>query len=212
MISPKKILFTVCALLLAHTFTSTFTAKAEESSDTTEPQADILTKALDPGEVFSCSTDIFYHWKSTEKTVKENPPETPAPESTPVTHEEKKEFFTTLVERGKRGTQTKQFLERRLDQGKSEALEKCRTKHSAASCESKQLQAHASRFQLLDFEAKRTLQKSIMESCKESAGTCLSASSSDIICEVFSSPDTPLKVEPKKTEPTKKAEETKGKK
>jgi hypothetical protein len=209
----NKITFPYCAyLLLILSFMLVKSSlHAEDTEGESEPQEtqDILSSTLAAGEIFSCSTDIFYHWKSEQRPREsETPDETAAtepdePKDTPL---EQKEFFTTLVERGKRGHQTRQTLERRLDKSKSDAIASCRENHSSASCEAKKIQALASKFQILDFEGKRALRKNITDSCKEQSGQCTRSSSSDIACEIFTSPDTPLAAEPKKDE------ETKGKK
>lgn len=217
-------LFRCSLFLITIALSSTVHSQEQIAEVPSTPQIaeDIFSKALEKGEEFSCSTDIFYHWKP-------NPPEPvieiiqglaviqapqPTPTPTPVEMPEYREFFTTLVERGKEGKKTKLHVEKRIEKTKSEALALCRKKHSRASCESSQLQANASRFQLLDFETKRTLQKSILESCKESSGNCISTSNSEVTCEIFTSPDAPLKNKetPVKTEEPKGKTDAKAKK
>lgn len=204
-----KLLKLLCLLLI-----STSNIIAEET--------ELFSKTLQNGEVFSCYSDVFYHWKieedeTTEKNIEKNTEKTATKKSVNEKNKELstdnsslkqvdeiKEFYTTLVEQNQKGIEAKKILERRLNEAKSQALSACRLKHSAASCETGKIQANISRMQLLDFETKRAFQKSISESCKEIAGNCLHASNSDISCEIYSSPDIPLKVEVKEAEtPTK---------
>jgi len=189
-----QLLFTFfCITLLT---SSVFTEEPAATGETGKSSEEtILATPLNPGEQFNCSVDIFYQWtpdtradkvsselESDKTTVKEDP----APPT------EVKEFYLSLVERGKQGPATKSQLQQRIEKASAEALSHCRNSHSSSKCIEEKLRSSNTQYQLMDFQGKKTLMKSITDSCDAIAGICKGASNSEIRCEIFSSPDTPI--------------------
>jgi hypothetical protein len=180
-------------------FSLPFPVHSEEDTEQKNVN-DILTHTLKPGEIFNCNSHIFYHWSPKSETNTESVDKDSQNKEPLII----KEYFKTLSERGKQGLATKHELEKRVDQSKSEAFKTCRKNHSSSHCETSKLKAIGSQIQLMDFQTKRDMKKSIQNSCEEVSGTCIEVTHSDIQCDIYSSPDTPTTLEKTSEPETKK--------
>src|SRR5690606_25489858 len=104
-----------------------------------------------------------------------------------------REFFETLVERGRDGTLSKAQLESRLIEAKTRAQTHCRKAHNVSDCTTSKLSAAKNQLNLLDFQTKRTLTANLIQGCENKAGKCLESSNSDLRCQIYRSPDSIIK-------------------
>lgn len=183
----------ICITLLTSTVFSEDPAATEETEKSSEEV--ILSTPLNPGELFNCSVDIFYNWIAdtrADKASSELDIDKTTPKEDPAPATEVKEFYLSLVERGKQGPATKSQLQQRIEKASAEGLSHCRSSHSSSKCIEEKLRSSNTQHQLMDFQGKKTLMKSITDSCDAIAGICKGASNSEIRCEILSSPDTPV--------------------
>ncbi len=183
-ISTTSLTLIKLTLVVCLSSTSSFAEKKPKAGEQAEAagapteETDPLKKELKPGEIYNCEADIFYEWETAGETPVQN-----------------KEFFETLVERGKDGTLCKAQLESRLTEAKNRAQTACRKSHNVSDCTISKIGAAKNELNLLDFQTKRTLTANLIQSCEDKNGKCLESSNSELRCQIYRSPDSISKKE-----------------
>lgn len=114
---------------------------------------------------FHCSQEVSYKWKQ-EKAESE----------TTV-------LFSNIEAKGLDELTAKQALNQKLSSEKARAIESCKAKHeNLAACIKGKLISSGTTLQALGFNARKTLEDSIVADCKNLFGSCSSSINSEPVC------------------------------
>lgn len=162
------LLFAACIVLSldAHmSFAAAAAEKKQEVADTPTPQ-----------NTTRCRVDIFYSWRSAEKSDGKG--------GTAEREVEKKEVFASQhSETAATEDEAKKKLSEGIPRWRAEAAETCVNIHQKQStCVVQALQRAKTTYQSLDFQGRRALLSAIQEDCSAISGACGDIRVSEFVC------------------------------
>lgn len=152
---------------------------------------------------FVCRSDVSYKWvKTPPKGQKSGQPEADgASETAPETTVR----FVTVERKGRDEAAAKAAILPDLNRAKARASDACSREHeNFAACVATKFEIQSSTLAAMSFNARRELERAVASDCQSRAGTCVTAASSDLVCEELKAVEQPTLAAPEAASGKKK--------